>query len=222
LKTNSDPQEPIFGLGASWTIVASTIALFFILVGLDVLHESKVILSSQESAWLASQRSPASQAVTPLGDETIVSMQRLGCFGWCPQYEVSLFGSGRVEFRGHRFVCQKTPPFAQVDPGEVAALVRGFVNARFHEMPSYTDEDATDAETIQLTLKRAGSVHTVNHYEGDIEAPRILTWMEDRVDEVANTSTWIGTVEGQAIDEATCTLPDGTKRRLSEIGESDF
>ena len=33
--------------------------------------------------------------------------------------------------------------------------------------------------------------HVVHHYQGDDAAPRLLKWIEDRIDEVSGSATWV-------------------------------
>ncbi len=101
-----------------------------------------------------------------------------------------------------------------MDPTEVAKLVEGLKVGGFEKMPNYVQEDATDAATSRLVLIRSDIQHSVEHYHGDIAAPRLLDMMEIRVDEVAQTARWLPRRNGS---EMVCTLADGTTRPLEEL-----
>jgi hypothetical protein len=79
-------------------------------------------------------------------------------------------------------------------------------------MTDYVSYDATDNPTALIELSTSAGHHIVEHYHGDDSAPRLLTWMEDRIDEVAGTDKWLGKRVG---NERVCQLPDGTTRPLS-------
>jgi Domain of unknown function (DUF6438) len=133
------------------------------------------------------------------------------CMGTCPAYQLSIFGSGRVEFNGEAFVCEKRPATAQIDPASIQTLLKGLDIVAFDRMPDYTREDATDAPTATVTLKRPTGLHVVRHYRGDNSAPRLLNWIEDRIDEVAGSAPWTGVHEHH---RRYCIEKDGTKRPI--------
>lgn len=37
-----------------------------------------------------------------------------------------------------------------------------------------------------------GAVKKVNHYFGDSSAPAVLTWLEEKIDEIAGTEPYVG------------------------------
>lgn len=179
------------------------------------MYDSKVIRSSsQESEWISSQDSTSAIGIALFDDDTVVKLERTRCYGWCPAYEVSLFGSGRVVFHGRAFVCEQAPADRFVDRTTIAKLVNGLTVAGFQGMPNFLNEDATDAHTARITLKRGDVQHTVEHYHGDMAAPRLLDWIENCIDEVANTSMWLGHRQGT---ETVCVRRDGSTRSVEEM-----
>jgi hypothetical protein len=194
MSTDAPQQDPLDIPSYPTVVVASTLLLFSLLFAVIWLYQSKWAPSAFENAWLASQRIPPRPGLKPLNDDTVITLQRTRCFGRCSAYQVSIFGSGRVEFNGEAFVCKKGPATAQIDPGLIQTLLKGLDIVAFDRMPNYTREDATDAPTATVTLKRPTGQHVVRHYRGDSSAPRVLSWIEDRVDEVAGSATWVGGV----------------------------
>jgi hypothetical protein len=191
-------------------VVGAVLLMLGLLGALAWLYQTRIALTGPEQRWVSSQQASASTSKSSLGDETVLTLRRSRCVeGFCPAYEVTIYGSGRVEFRGQAFVCEKAPPAGKVDPQSVKRLVDGLRAVEFLKMPSHTLNDVTDAPTSVVILKQGTSAHAVEHYHGDLRAPRLLTWIEDRIDEVANTSAWIGVREGSRL---VCTQPDGTLR----------
>ncbi|HUF12622.1 MAG TPA: hypothetical protein VMN78_05965 [Longimicrobiales bacterium] len=46
--------------------------------------------------------------------------------------------------------------------------------------------------SAEITIRRAGRAHTVNHYHGCPKAPESLTRFEERIDAVLGVERWVG------------------------------
>jgi Domain of unknown function (DUF6438) len=192
-------------------VVAGTLLLFALCFGTIWLYQYKWAPNAFENTWLASQRAPPQQGLAPLDDDTVITLHRMRCMGTCPAYQLSIFGSGRVEFNGEAFVCKNGRATTQIDPASIQTLLKGLTIVGFDKMPNYTREEATDAPTMTVTLKRPTGLHVVRHYRGDGSAPRLLSWIEDRIDEVAVSAPWTGVQDHRG---RYCIENDGTKRRI--------
>lgn len=205
------PQETLHIPSYPVIVVAGTLLLFSLLFAVIWLYQYKWAPSEFENTWLASQRTPPQQGLAPLDDDTVITLHRMRCMGTCPAYQLSIFGSGRVEFTGEAFVCEKGEARAQIDPASIQTLLKGLTIVGFDKMPNYTREDATDAPTATVTLKRPTGLHVVRHYRGDGSAPRLLNWIEDRIDVVAGSAPWTGVRDHHG---RYCIEKDGTKRPI--------
>ncbi|MFN8484799.1 MAG: DUF6438 domain-containing protein [Anaerolineae bacterium] len=139
----------------------------------------------------AATRSPAG---TPVGDldHVIITLERGPCFGACPTYKVTLQGTGEVTWEGKRFVKVVGPASGQVSPEAVRGLLGEMLAAGYFEMnDKYTKANATDMPSAVTSVTLSGRAKTIDHYYGDNSAPKILTDLEKRIDEVANTAQWI-------------------------------
>jgi Domain of unknown function (DUF6438) len=213
MSTDAPPQESLFVPGVSAVVVASVLTVAALFCGIVWLYESKLAPSRREAIWLDSQRNAPEAVGAPLEDDTVITLARTRCFGSCPAYNISIHGSGRVEFNGQAFVCEMAPAPVQIDRSSVRQLVNGLVAVDFDGIPSYIQEDATDGYTATVTLSRRNHVHAVRHYHGSASAPRLLSWIENRIDEISGSSAWTGTlVQGVRI----CTPKDGTTRQITE------
>ena len=199
----SEPKPAAHGaLGA----IASVAALGLLAFGIDELYVSRLAPSQLELEWLKSQRPTGQGAPPTLSDADVITMRRSQCHGSCPAYEVTIRGSGRIDFKGEAFVCRRQVSAAAADLASVARLFQGLEVVKFGSLPDYEHKDASDHETVTLTLARNGSAHSIRHYYGDSRAPRVLTLVENRIDKLAGTTAWTGTPGDGTVN---CTLTDG-------------
>ena len=197
----------------SFVIVGAVLALGLMLLAIYTLYALKLAPTHTETLWFASQEK-RNQKLTQAQDGTVVTLVRQSCHGSCPAYSVSVNASGRVEFHGKAFVCDSRPAPILVDPSVVAQLVEGLTAVRFEKMPNYTRVDLPDSGHATITLKAPNTLHVVEHYHGDNAAPRVLNLIEERMDEVSESSRWVGVGKGS---DRECTLRDGSKRPIARL-----
>jgi hypothetical protein len=119
-----------------------------------------------------------------------VHFERLRCFGFCPDYEVTVFGNGVVLFHGRFYTRIQGFRVATVDQATLQKLLDTLDKANFDTMPSYTNYEITDLPYANITLVRGDKTHKVEHYQGDSTAPESLTTLENTIDEILNTAQW--------------------------------
>ena len=61
--------------------------------------------------------------------EELATIDRTGCFGWCPIYKLTVFRDGTVEYSGERFVKTTGAATWTVTPAEIAAIDALFADA---------------------------------------------------------------------------------------------
>ena len=205
-------DRPLFVLGA-------VLAIWLGYGTIGYLYQSRVLLNKIEQTWDLSQAEAISSEGQYLGEDTAVTLTRSGCYGTCPAYVVTIFGSGRVEFRGETYVCEKSPVATQIDSKLARRLVDGLQVVDFSKMSSYTHHDLIHGFMATVTLRQGGSEHKVEHYHGDANAPRLLSMIEERIDVVAGTSAWLGVREGW---ERLCVMPDGTRIPVEQVTPAKF
>jgi Domain of unknown function (DUF6438) len=192
MTTRAPQPEPGIFYGNSVIVIGSVLLVITLTIAVSFLYESKLAPSRLERVWLDSQRIMPATANDPLDDRSVVTLVRTRCYGACPTYQVSVFGTGRVEFVGEAFVCEKHPAPVQIDAVALRQLIAGLDAIRFTEIPDYVRPDVTDNASATVVVKRPNAIHTVRHYHGDTSAPRLLTWIESRIDEIAGSAAWIG------------------------------
>jgi hypothetical protein len=154
-----------------------------------------------------SPRPPAAgQAPTPYGEPgataiepAVITLERTPCFGTCPVYQVEIARSGAVRFIGKRHVIRQGEAAAEIPAARVDSLLREleaggyfrFADAYVMDSPA-CGRYATDAPTVITSAGDAGRRKTIRHDYGCDAAPPELGRLERLIDEVANTSRWVG------------------------------
>lgn len=143
------------------------------------------------------ERFPTVHVVPPAirpDSKIVITLERTGCFGTCPAYLVTLDSDGDVVFDGLYYVEAKGKQTSHVDPTAVRQLAQDFVTADFYSMDPVYRALVTDSPTYVLSISIDGKKKTVDDYVGPwVGMPSVVTDLEDKVDEVAQTKRWIGT-----------------------------
>ncbi len=150
-------------------------------------------------------------------DDAFVEQRRTACYGACPIYAVRVFGSGRVEFKGERFVCDTAPPASHIDRAAAQRLLGALAGAGFASLPDFTRVDRTDAPTVAIELSGGagpnGGVHKISHYLGMRDVPPQLDAFEHAIDRVSGAARWL-----PAQADGACRRADGTRDRFTRGG----
>lgn len=127
--------------------------------------------------------------------DVVITMQRGACFGRCPIYTVTIYGDGRVEFLGDRFVQAVGPHTDSIPVEHVNRLVHAFYATGFFAMQDeYTNSHITDLPTVRTTFSGGGITKSIRDYFG---APEALRTLEKLIDTIARTDQWIQKEEQQ-------------------------
>lgn len=138
-----------------------------------------------------------------------ITLERSACFGDCPVYRVTVYGSGRVIFstgfepvdsvdavhrqyaRSHG-VLLRGKHEDQIEPEAVAELVKQFEAGRFWHLKNEYRAGVTDSPTQTLTFDTGQRRKTVIDYVGrEVGMPEVVTELELAVDRVAGTDRWV-------------------------------
>jgi hypothetical protein len=83
----------------------------------------------------------------------------------------------------------------------VAELVAEFEKAGYFRFKDrYSAYHITDMPTAVASVQVGGRVKRIEHYHGDWSAPKILSDLEKKIDEVAGSKPWIGGGERSSKD----------------------
>jgi hypothetical protein len=132
-------------------------------------------------------------------DTLTISLDRGPCFGFCPDYNVTIRGDGTVVFDGRNFVQTRKTVTASVPVEEVERLVAAFDDADFFGLEEEYAVGATDLPTIITSISIGGRTKRILHYgvgcgtdDPSLDnAPEELCQIEELIDEVAGTEPWV-------------------------------
>ena len=136
----------------------------------------------------------SAHGVQAAGDQVLAAIERGACFGICPVYRLTVRANGVVSYEGTSFVKVKGHAEARLDPGAMARLRNAFAEARFGSFGDfYETATLSDGATTVLSFGEGRQPKTVRHNSGDLSAPRALSELERRMEQLVEVERWIGT-----------------------------
>lgn len=121
-----------------------------------------------------------------------VTLTRGVCFGFCPDYTVTVTSDGEVTYVGRRFVNEVGERHATIPAAEARRLIARFDEIGFNDLRDEYRGRVTDLPTYTLTLERNGHRKTVLDYAGTSAGmPQSVRALQQEVDRVANTAQWV-------------------------------
>ncbi len=136
---------------------------------------------------LSLQSSPQSKTPTP---EFSLTLERIGCEGFCPWYSVTILGNGSVRYEGKAYVQaegihKRTIPVSNVDK-----LIRELLDEDFLHWDEKT-ELCVDYPEARITAVLNGQRKQV--LEGCNAPGKVLT-LADEIDAISGAKRWVGNV----------------------------
>lgn len=121
-----------------------------------------------------------------------ITLERGVCFGFCPDYTVSITGDGQITYEGRRFVNVGGRQTATIPAADVQRLLARFDAVGFERLRDEYRAQVTDLPTFVITLERNGRTKRVLDY-GGISAgmPEAVRDLQDEIDRTANTARWV-------------------------------
>lgn len=124
--------------------------------------------------------------------DVVITLERTACFGTCPIYQLTVYGNGLVVYEGIRFVRVEGKRTTIIDEERVRQLVNEFRRIDYFSMEnSYEELHATDMPSVISSITIDGRTKAIRHYHGDRNAPKKLTELENRIDEIINSGQWV-------------------------------
>lgn len=125
-------------------------------------------------------------------DPVEVTLSRSVCFGFCPDYTVTITGDGEVRYSGRHFVNVMGEARASISRDDVQALLARFDAIGFERLRDEYRAQVTDSPTYVVTLTRHGRTKRLVDYVGvAVGMPESVRALEDEIDRVAGASRWV-------------------------------
>jgi hypothetical protein len=144
----------------------------------------------------------ASARAEPAAPRVIATLARGTCYGTCPNYNLTIFADGKVQYHGAHFVMVRGDASATLTAAELAELTSAFEAAGFLDIPDVLcgTDDVPYVTTSFDDGKHRHSVHhdpTCSLARADKlkASSKTLSTLEDAIDRIANTARWIGPEE---------------------------
>ncbi len=121
-----------------------------------------------------------------------ITLERSVCFGFCPDYTVTINGDGQVTYEGRRFVTVAGRQTATIPAADVQRLLARFDAVGFDALRDEYRAHVTDLPTYTITLERDGQTKRVLDYGGvSAGMPEAVRDLQDEIDRTANTARWV-------------------------------
>ncbi len=137
----------------------------------------------------------------------LITFERKGCFGSCPDYKLTINANGKVEFQGRQYTQIKGLAKGEIKKEQVKELLKEFENIKFFSLPNYFTYGKGSCETVVTDMPSAIVSIRINkkrkkvfHYLGCFQNteppfkifPEKLYNLENKIDEIVETKRWIG------------------------------
>lgn len=129
---------------------------------------------------------------SPNQSATMITLTRGVCFGFCPDYTVTISGDGQVTYVGRRFVNVVGEQHATIPVADVTRLLQRFDEIGFERLQNEYRAHVTDLPTHTIVLERNGHRKAVLDYGGTSAGmPQAVRELQAEIDRVANTGRWV-------------------------------
>ncbi len=127
-----------------------------------------------------------------------LTLERTRCYGFCPDYTVTINGEGAVTYEGRAFVGITGRQTAQADLVETALLFTQADAMGFFALRDEYSANVSDLPSYRVTYVRTGQRKSVTDYGGAMAGmPAEVRALQDEIDRVARTAQWVAR-DGQA------------------------
>ncbi len=145
--------------------------------------------------------------------ELCLKMERSGCNGQCPIYDLTIQPNGKIIFEGKSWTKVTGKAEDQLTEEKYNRLIAEIEKANFFSLDDNYNWDSkncpeifTDSPVVNLTISLKGIEKRINHYHGCNEKdsinqnknwtekifPQQLYKLENKIDEIVETKRWIG------------------------------
>jgi ankyrin repeat protein len=145
------------------------------------------------------ERLPTKHVIAPAirpNSSVKITLERTGCYGTCPAYTVTVSTDG-ISFDGRSFVVTRGNHHDVANADDVRSLAKQFISADFYSMDASYQASVTDSPSFVVAIDIDGQRKQIIDYVGSwVGMPAIITQLEEKVDEFADTDRWVKGSDG--------------------------
>jgi hypothetical protein len=123
-----------------------------------------------------------------------IGIERTRCYGFCPEYTVTIHGDGSIKYFGKYFVDIPGEQTAKIQPDKLQELLRAFDNIRFFALQDRYIDSCTDMPTVYISLTVDGKSKRIENYSCHRDRPgpqADLLKLADQIDAASGARQWI-------------------------------
>lgn len=121
-------------------------------------------------------------------DTPVATLEQTPCNGLCPVYAVALYADGTVVYMGIASVQHFGVHLFETEPASIASIpVLAKTIGYFNMGDSYDQVMMTDQSSFITSVRTTDQFKRITRYSGDPSAPIDLLWLEEAINELANS-----------------------------------
>lgn len=121
----------------------------------------------------------------------VISLQRSGCLGPCPVYKLTIYGSGKVVYKGEKFVKVLGERTTSIEKEKIEKLVADFEKSIYFNLEDKYEGGPTDATSVITSITIGNRKKTISNYHASPNSPAILRDLENKIDAATNSGQWL-------------------------------
>jgi len=116
------------------------------------------------------------------GDTLFLSIERSGCFGTCPMYQLQVFRSGLVVYEGRKFVSRIGSYQTRIDVAEMRVMAEEAKRIGYFDLnDEYDNRAISDIPTTVTSVHAYGKSKKVSHrWQGPAELKAFEKFIDSR------------------------------------------
>lgn len=121
--------------------------------------------------------------------DVVISLERTGCYGTCPSYQLTVYGDGKVVYNGINHVKKKGLRRSRISQNQVMELVTEIKDIDYFSLRDSYDAPIEDKSSVITSATIDGQTKKVVDL---YSAPKELIELENNIDKITDSSKWVG------------------------------
>jgi len=123
----------------------------------------------------------------PNYESSVITMEKTACYGKCPVYTITIYGTGKAEYEGRKNVKKLGKYQMQLNPDETLKIFKAFDASNFSDFQSEYDTGVTDVPSTIISFFHRGYKKNI---KDRMAAPEELKNLERMVEGVVDGEGW--------------------------------